>query len=167
MSTKCCWGVSSVKCPLKDWDVTEHAKCLCLTLTRGLTIGTWCCLCDHAFLTSINSHVNKQDQYLTHSLLSVPGELLYWSLYYHFNSSISHKRSKMHTALTLTECGWWGRELDLFCWCSVNTSAFIRWKGLQKMLQSFHSWLFCKDKSFSFEYNHVFLLTTDILKLVL
>lgn len=167
MSTKYCWGVSSVKYLLKDWDVTEHAKCLYLTSAQGLAIGTWCCLSDHALLTPINSHVNKQHQYLTHSVLSVPGELLYWSLYYHFNSSISYKRSKMHTALTLAECGWWGRELDLFCWCSVNASALIWWKGHKELLQSFHFWHFCNTKSVSLEYSHAFLLTADIIKLVL
>lgn len=94
-------GESSMNCPSKDGDVTEHAKCLQLILTLGLTIGVWCCLCDHAPLTPINSHVNKQHQYLTHRSLSVLAELPYWSFRSHFNSSISYKRSKTLKALTL------------------------------------------------------------------
>jgi len=127
-------GGSSMKRLSKDWDVTEHAKCLQLILTWGLTIGIWCCLYDHAPLTPINSHVNKRHQYLTHRPLSVPVELLYWSLHSPFNSSISYKRSKMLKALTLAEGGWWARELNLFCWCSVAASALIRWKDHKKVL---------------------------------
>lgn len=102
--------------PLKGLRCSRACRMFIANLTWGLTIGTWCCLCDHALLTPINSHVNKQHQYLTQRLLSELGELLYWSLYSHFNSSVSYKRSRMHTTLTLSECGWWEKGgLDLFC----------------------------------------------------
>lgn len=78
----------------KDWDVTEHAKCLQLIPTWGLTIGIWCCLGDHAPLTPINRHVNKRHQYLTRRSLSLLVELSYWFVHFHFNSSISYKKKQ-------------------------------------------------------------------------
>lgn len=121
-----------MKCSSKDWDVTEHAKCLQLILTWGLTIGIWCCLSDHAPLTPINSHVNKRHQYLANRPLSVLPQLLHWSLHSNFNSSISYKRSRMLEALTLAEGFWWAKELNLFCWCLAAATAPIGWNGHQK-----------------------------------
>lgn len=100
--------------PLRTETLQSMPSVLQLILPLGLTIGVWCCLDDHAPLTPINSHVNKQHQCLTHRSLSVLAELPYWSLHSNFNSSISYKRSKTLKASTLAEGGWSTRELNLF-----------------------------------------------------
>lgn len=120
--------------PLRIETLQSMPSVLQLILTLGLTIGVWCCLDDHAPLTPINSHVNKQHQCLTHGSLFVLAELPYWSLRSNFNSSISYKRSKTLKVLTLAEGGWSARESNLFwLFWLVAASTLISWKEHNKM----------------------------------